>query len=242
MSASLFIGRWQPFHDGHREIVEKVLAEGRDVVVAIRDTPLGPSNPYTTAERWNMIASALAAWGSQVKIVVVPDVDEVCHGREPGWSVREIGGTKPEISGSALRMKRGSWPVFWIFGQSGQGKTTLAKALSSRIGAINLDGDEMRQSISTKEGFGWDDRHQHNCRVARLAEQLAKQRPVVVSLITPFEETRQTVVRICGAKLMWLERVPTINSPQRPFERPIGNCFKSDGSVESALEFVRSFL
>ena len=45
MSKSLFIGRWQPFHDGHKELVESVLKEGGEIVIAVRDTPISESNP-----------------------------------------------------------------------------------------------------------------------------------------------------------------------------------------------------
>jgi adenylylsulfate kinase len=36
--ASLFIGRWSPFHEGHQALIESVLSTGKPVVIAIRDT------------------------------------------------------------------------------------------------------------------------------------------------------------------------------------------------------------
>jgi cytidyltransferase-like protein len=44
---SLVIGRFQPFHDGHYALVQTLLDEGKDVVVAIRDTPFNEDNPYS---------------------------------------------------------------------------------------------------------------------------------------------------------------------------------------------------
>lgn len=107
MPGSLFIGRWQPFHMGHQEIIERVLAEGRDVVVAIRDTVKSHSNPYSVEDRRAMIERALGCWGSQVTVIVIPDVDEICYGRSPGWGVREIVGSRPDISGTKLRARDG---------------------------------------------------------------------------------------------------------------------------------------
>lgn len=84
---SLFIGRFQPFHDGHVALIESVLAEGKQVVIALRDTALDASNPYTVAERRRMIEARLRG---RVQIISIPDISEVCYGRAVGWGVREI--------------------------------------------------------------------------------------------------------------------------------------------------------
>ena len=81
---ALFIGRFQPLHDGHRALIETVLKDGKPVVIAIRDTEISPDNPYTTAERWDMIQRALRKYGELVKIIVIPDIDEICYGRTGG--------------------------------------------------------------------------------------------------------------------------------------------------------------
>ena len=49
---SLFIGRYQPLHGGHIKLIRKVLdEEGKPVIVALRDTPIDESNPFTIKER-----------------------------------------------------------------------------------------------------------------------------------------------------------------------------------------------
>lgn len=84
---SLFIGRYQPFHSGHAALIESVLAEGKQVVIALRDTASSASNPYTLAERREMIR---ARFSNRVQIISIPDISEVCYGRAVGWGVREI--------------------------------------------------------------------------------------------------------------------------------------------------------
>lgn len=141
------------------------------------------------SERWTRIQDALQTWGSLVRIVVIPDIDEVCYGRDVGSGVRRIELTDDlqEISGTRKRqLARPTHPIVWLTGLSGSGKTTLAGAIKTLFGeAVILDGDEMRESISA-EGFSREDRHAHNLRVARLAQVLSKQSLVIVSVNCTF--------------------------------------------------------
>lgn len=81
---TLLIGRWQPFHEGHRQLVEAAKKDG-PVVVGIRER-CGPDDPYSFGERKAMIEAACPG----VPVIRLPDVVEVAHGRTPGWAVREI--------------------------------------------------------------------------------------------------------------------------------------------------------
>lgn len=186
--ASLFIGRWSPFHEGHKALIESVLMKGKPVVIAIRDTEPSSDNPYSTSERWTRIQDALHNWGSLVRIIVIPDIDEVCYGRDVGYGIRRIELSEDihEVSGTRKRqIARPTHPIVWLTGQSESGKTTLAGAIKTLFGeAVILDGDEMRESISA-EGFSREDRDAHNLRVARLAQVLSKQSLVIVSVIAP---------------------------------------------------------
>ena len=88
--SSLFVGRWQLFHQGHKALMETVLKEGKPVVVAIRDMEIDHSNPFSTFERWSMIQKELSEYGSLVKIIIIPDIDEICYGRDVGYGIRKI--------------------------------------------------------------------------------------------------------------------------------------------------------
>lgn len=86
MKYSLFIGRYQPLHDGHIALFRKVLDEGKNVCVALRDTPIDESNPYSIEERIEMFSKKIP----EVKVIVIPDIEDVCYGREVGWGIRQI--------------------------------------------------------------------------------------------------------------------------------------------------------
>lgn len=83
---SLFIGRWQPLHIGHLALFNKVRREGKNIAIGIRDTEVNEENPYTAEERLLTIQSAVP----YAHVFVMPDIDEVCYGRNVGWGIREI--------------------------------------------------------------------------------------------------------------------------------------------------------
>ncbi|MCX6732330.1 MAG: adenylyl-sulfate kinase [Candidatus Roizmanbacteria bacterium] len=220
--SSLFVGRFQPFHDGHKKLIESVLKQGKPVVIAIRDTDISHSNPYTLQERWSMIQKSLIQYEDLVKIVTIPDIDEICYGREVGYTIRKIDlDLKIEkISGTSIRnVNPPTNYILWLTGQSGAGKTTLATVLSKKIGAVILDGDEMRETISTELGFSQSDREVHNLRVSRLAKMLSKRDPVIVSVIAPFEATRQKIDALIKPYWIYVKR-DIKSTSERPYEEP----------------------
>ena len=89
---SLFIGRYQPFHDGHEALIRSVLKEGKNVCIALRDTAISENDPFSIAHRMGMIADRFAAelLDGRVAVRVLPDIEEVCYGRKVGWGIREI--------------------------------------------------------------------------------------------------------------------------------------------------------
>jgi len=94
--------------------------------------------------------------------------------------------------------------VIWFTGLSGSGKTTLARALCTALEELGheiefLDGDQIR-SLFPNSGFTREERHAHIGRVGFLASRLhAHGVTVVAALVSPYEDSRQFVRRMCGA-------------------------------------------
>jgi FAD synthase len=88
---SLFIGRWQPLHDGHKSLFNRVLLEGGNVCIAIRDVKPDEKNPYTASEVMHNIsihyASEIAK--NRVRVIVIPDICSVEFGRGVGYDIVE---------------------------------------------------------------------------------------------------------------------------------------------------------
>jgi len=105
---SLFIGRWQPLHAGHIQLIRTVLNKNGKVCIGIRDTKIDDKNPYTVRERVEMIRKEFREEikSGRVKYVTLPDIKEVCHGRKVGWGINEIKLDKETESISATEIRR----------------------------------------------------------------------------------------------------------------------------------------
>jgi adenylylsulfate kinase len=99
--------------------------------------------------------------------------------------------------------------VFWLFGRSGAGKTTLALRLRDgladrKIPVVYLDGDEMRSTLCSDLGFKSEARLENHRRIAEIARLLSAQElNVVVSTMAPEHQQRDLVSKILGDKLIW---------------------------------------
>lgn len=103
--------------------------------------------------------------------------------------------------------------VFWLFGLSGAGKTTLGRALAdllraSGVPVLSLDGDRLRQGLCRGLGFSTADRTENLRRAAETA-RLATESGlcVVATFITPLESQRAMVRGIVGTQRLILIHV-----------------------------------
>ncbi|KDS90435.1 nicotinamide-nucleotide adenylyltransferase [Halorubrum saccharovorum] len=72
-----YIGRYQPFHDGHRHMVEEIAAEVDELVLGIGSA--GDShttrNPFTAGERVMMVTKAVEKLDVTTYVVPIEDLD-----------------------------------------------------------------------------------------------------------------------------------------------------------------------
>tara|TARA_R110002020_G_C16255781_1_gene770126 strand:+ start:536 stop:934 length:399 start_codon:yes stop_codon:yes gene_type:complete len=84
---AMFIGRWQPFHDGHKWLINKKLSEGKPILIAVRDIPPDEKNPFTTEQTVEMLNKVYEE--EDVKVAIIPDIESVNYGRGVGYEVNE---------------------------------------------------------------------------------------------------------------------------------------------------------
>jgi bifunctional NMN adenylyltransferase/nudix hydrolase len=71
----VFIGRFEPFHNGHKRVADCALERAQRLVVVIGSAgrPRTIRNPWTAAERAEMIRAALAAHADRLALTTVGD-------------------------------------------------------------------------------------------------------------------------------------------------------------------------
>ena len=88
---SMVVGRFQPFHDGHKWLVNQCLEDGKNVLIVIRDIIPDEKNPFEASEVKNNIMKEL--WKligeERVKVMVIPDIESVNFGRGVGYDIIE---------------------------------------------------------------------------------------------------------------------------------------------------------
>ena len=91
MKYSMFIGRWQPWHDGHRWLIDQRLNQNKNVLICIREVSLDDSNPYDPIEVKRNIEKELHNLIStnRVKVIIIPDIESVNYGRGVGYDIIE---------------------------------------------------------------------------------------------------------------------------------------------------------
>jgi phosphopantetheine adenylyltransferase len=88
---SMFIGRWQPWHEGHRWLIDQRLNEGKKVLICVRDVEPDEKNPFTTSWVFNNICKELKDLIDEetVKVMVIPDIESINYGRGVGYEIIE---------------------------------------------------------------------------------------------------------------------------------------------------------
>jgi hypothetical protein len=86
----LMIGRFQPFHAGHKALFLKALEKHGQVCIAIRDMPTNEKNPYNAFEVMDKIHEDLVQYRGKYHIAILPNIVDVVYGRDVGWTVSKI--------------------------------------------------------------------------------------------------------------------------------------------------------
>jgi len=221
---ALFIGRWQPFHNGHKYLIDQALSGGKHVCVAIRDTEISQKNPYTVEQRKEMIWKV---YGDRVKSIVIPDIESVNIGRKVGYEVNRIDPPSDimRISGTNVRAgKDANVPpavadyiktlrtTLWLTGLPCAGKTTLAKRIKEELDnrgfhTTHLDGDDVRNALNENLGFSPEDRKENLRRIAHVAKLFNKSGIfVIASFVSPTNDYRSMIKNIIGSfKLVYVK-------------------------------------
>lgn len=88
---ALFVGRYQPFHDGHKALIEEGLRRVGQVCIAVRETHgTDEKNPFDFHAVKQRIEAALTQYRGRVLIVSLPNVTNIFYGRDVGYSIERL--------------------------------------------------------------------------------------------------------------------------------------------------------
>jgi energy-coupling factor transporter ATP-binding protein EcfA2 len=105
------LGRWQPWHDGHRALFERLLAKTGQVVIQVRDVQgWQDSNPFNFFDVVRFIRRDLdPLYQGQYDIMLVPNIVHIGWGRGVGYTSGEesFDDTVTDISATKIRKDLG---------------------------------------------------------------------------------------------------------------------------------------
>ena len=103
---AIFVGRFQPYHQGHISLIMQKINQGIPALIMVRDIAPDQKNPFTTEQTVEMIEKYHAAHKQDVKVIIIPDIESVNFGRGVGYEINEF--TPPENIGwiSATKIRQ----------------------------------------------------------------------------------------------------------------------------------------
>lgn len=116
---ALLIGRYQPFHVGHKTLVAEAVKRTGQCCIALRDVAgIDDSNPYDFEKVKAEIHAVCSEFGNKIKVVELPNITDVFYGRGVGYNIEQLELSKElqEVSATKIRA-----------GEIGQDGKTLGK-------------------------------------------------------------------------------------------------------------------
>jgi DNA polymerase III delta prime subunit len=105
------LGRWQPWHEGHRALFDRAIAKTGQVVIQIRDCQgWQGSNPFEIEKVKKFIQRDLdMLYQGQYTVQVVPNIVNITYGRDVGYKIEQetFDGNITDISATKIRKELG---------------------------------------------------------------------------------------------------------------------------------------
>lgn len=88
---SVYIGRFQPFHLGHKKLFLKALRSSGQVCILVMDSQgINKKNPFSFNYVKKKILKELKDYKNKFIIIKIPVVSSVVYGRKVGYKIRKI--------------------------------------------------------------------------------------------------------------------------------------------------------
>lgn len=88
---ALMLGRYQPFHGGHKALIIEGIQRVGQVCIAVRDTQgTDEKNPFSFEYVRSRIEHGLRAHEGKFVVILVPNITNVYYGRDVGYNIEYI--------------------------------------------------------------------------------------------------------------------------------------------------------
>lgn len=76
MNRGFYIGRFQPYHNGHQSVLERIACSSDEIVIGIGSAQLSHTvaNPFTAGERVLMLTRSLGGLGCPFYVIPIEDI------------------------------------------------------------------------------------------------------------------------------------------------------------------------
>lgn len=140
---AMFLGRFQPLHEGHKKLFQQVLDEGKKICIMVRDMPVDEKNPFSAEQVCKTIQDYLQAErkAQNVLVMLVPNITSINFGRGVGYDIVEYippDGIKA-ISATKIREEMKEKGSFQDFTTKGKDNITGQTKLDDGSKTINSD-------------------------------------------------------------------------------------------------------
>ena len=103
----IYIGRFQPFHDGHKKLFENILKKNSQVAILVMDSHnINKKNPLEFSKVKKNIIKSLKEHKGKFIIIKIPVVAEVVYGRKVGYKIRKVKLSKKLENISATKIRK----------------------------------------------------------------------------------------------------------------------------------------
>ena len=100
------LGRFQPWHYGHRKIFEKRIKETGQVLIFVKDVHGLGDNPFTFIQVKKNIDEDLKDFKFRYKVLKVPNITNIFYGRKVGYKIKKINLSKEIQKISATKIRK----------------------------------------------------------------------------------------------------------------------------------------
>ena len=101
------LGRFQPWHLGHKKLFEKALSFAGQVNIQVKNVWKIGDNPFNFTQIKRLIFKDLKAFKNRIKITSAPNISQIIYGRKVGYKIKKINLPKniQMISATKIRKK-----------------------------------------------------------------------------------------------------------------------------------------